>query len=71
MTRAESASEAERQALSRMMARLEQQFPELSTEEIERAVHGEYAKFDHAPIRDFVPIFVERRSRKNLRSYRA
>ena len=55
--------------LNRVTARLAQQFPELSAEQIEHAVRGEYARFHGAAIRDYVPILVERISREKLRRY--
>lgn len=54
--------------VNRVTARLAQQFPELSAEQIEHAVHGEFARFHGAAIRDYVPILVERTSREKLRS---
>jgi hypothetical protein len=56
----------EQDALWHVAARLAQQFPELSVEEIDRAVSGRYAAFAHSPIRDFVPMLVERASRQQL-----
>jgi len=40
--------------------RLRQQFPELPAGAINDAVNGRYAEFDDRPVRDFVPILVER-----------
>lgn len=57
---------AERAALDRLIERLVQQFPELSREEITRAVHGRYADFDDSRVRDFVPVLVERAARRDL-----
>jgi hypothetical protein len=57
--------------MNRVIARLAQQFPELTAEQIEDAVRGEYARFDTVPIRDYLPILVERTSRENLKRNRA
>jgi hypothetical protein len=57
---------SEQDALRHVAARLAQQFPELSSEEIDQAVTGHYAAFEHSPIRDFVPMLVERASRRQL-----
>jgi hypothetical protein len=57
---------SEEAAIRLVVARLAQQFPELSAEEIDRAVHGQYDRFDNSPIRDFVPVLVERASRRQL-----
>jgi len=35
--------------------------------EIRTAVESEFKKFDDVPIREFVPVFVERRLRADLR----
>jgi hypothetical protein len=57
---------AEQAALRQVVARLSQQFPELSADDINRAVHGQYGKFNDRPIRDFVPVLVERATRQQL-----
>jgi len=59
-------SSAEQSAIGQVVARLSQQFPELSAEDINRAVHGQYDKFNDSPIRDFVPVLVERATRRQL-----
>lgn len=56
----------EEAAIRLVVARLAQQFPELSAEDIDRAVYGQYDRFDGSPIRDFVPVLVERASRRQL-----
>jgi len=62
--RTKAASEAE--AMSRVVTRLRQQFPELPTDAVEQAVYGRYDHFDGHPIRDFVPILVERAAHHDL-----
>jgi hypothetical protein len=57
---------SEQDALRHVAARLAQQFPELSAKEIDRAVTGHYTAFEHSPIRDFVPMLVERATRQQL-----
>lgn len=61
--------ESERREIQRVTDRLVQQFPELKLEEIERAVYGKYSDFDSSPIRDFVPVLVERSARSELNRY--
>lgn len=56
----------EAEAMSRVMRRLRQQFPEIPNEAIEHAVHGHYEDFDGRPVRDFVPILVERAAGDDL-----
>lgn len=36
--------------------------------EIRPAVESEFTQFDHARVREFVPVFVERRLRAHLRA---
>ena len=72
MTRDQVRKEAE--ALGQVVSRLRRVFPELSEEEIQRAVHGTYLDFENAKIRDFVPVLVEHAVRNDLRAtpqYRA
>jgi hypothetical protein len=56
----------EQAAIRQVVARLAQQFPELTADEIDRAVHGQYDRFSDSPIRDFVPVLVERATRRQL-----
>jgi hypothetical protein len=53
-------SRGEAESVSQVVHRLRQQFPELPNEAIDDAVNGRYVEFDGRPIRDFVPILVER-----------
>lgn len=56
----------EEAAIRQVVARLTQQFPELSADDIDRAVNGQYDRFSSSPIRDFVPVLVERATRRQL-----
>jgi hypothetical protein len=53
-------------AIRHVVTRLARQFPGLSTAEVERAVHSHYGTFDDRPVRDFVPMLVERATREQL-----
>jgi hypothetical protein len=59
-------SNGEAEAISHVVRRLRQQFPELTDAAIEQAVYGHYEQFDGRPIRDFVPILVERAAADQL-----
>lgn len=59
-------SSAEEAAIRQVVSRLAQQFPELSADDIDRAVNGQYDRFRSSPIRDFVPVLVERATRRQL-----
>lgn len=58
--------EAEAIAMRRLMERLTQVFPEVPEADIARAVEGRYHDFDDSPVRDFVPVLVERSVRQHL-----
>ena len=57
---------AEAAALDHVVARLEDQFPELDRESVERIVRGRQDNFRQSAIRDFVPILVERSAREDI-----
>lgn len=59
------AQETEAQALAVVQVRLETRFPDLAHETIASAMQAELAKMD-GPVRDFVPLLVERKARKRL-----
>lgn len=56
----------EQLAMDKLAERLATQFPELPTEEITSRIRGQYHGFDGSPVRDFVPVLVERAVRSNL-----
>lgn len=57
---------AEEDVIRRIVARMVEQFPELPAIEVEQAVYGRYDTFDDSLIRDFVPVLVERATRRQL-----
>jgi hypothetical protein len=65
-TGARRRASSEADAMARVVSRLRQQFPELDTDQIERGVHVRHAEFDGRPVRDFVPILVERSAYRDL-----
>jgi hypothetical protein len=46
--------------------RLADRFPHLPRERITEAVSESHRRFDHARIRDFVPVLIEREARHQL-----
>jgi hypothetical protein len=60
----------ENDAIQHVVGRLARQFPELPPNEVERAVYGKYESFADSPIRDFVPVLVERGARNRLAQQR-
>lgn len=63
---AQSRTQNENAAIDQVVGRLAGQFPELPVEEIERAVYGKYESFTGSPVRDFVPVLVERAAKQRL-----
>jgi hypothetical protein len=58
---------AEDRAIRQVVDRLAERFPEVDTAEVAQAVDESRPEFDGSPIRDFVPLFVERSARHRLR----
>jgi hypothetical protein len=58
----------ELKSLERIVASLIERFPGTSRCAIERAVDRRYLEFYGAPIRDYIPIMVEREARADLRA---
>ncbi|MBX8687363.1 hypothetical protein GO011_07945 [Mycobacterium sp. 20091114027_K0903767] len=53
-------------ALADVTRRLIEEFAEIAPADVEDAVSRAHARFDNRPIRDFVPLFVEKRARHQL-----
>jgi hypothetical protein len=58
MQRRQAGREAE--GIARVAERLRQQFPEVNPDALDEVLRGHYKRFDGRPVRDFVPILVER-----------
>ncbi len=57
----------EDQALTELSARLRERFPTALPETIDTVVRGSHREFDGDPIRDFIPVLVEREAVARLR----
>jgi hypothetical protein len=57
----------ENRAIDEVVDRLAKLFPEIPVEEVATAVCQVQPEFDGAPIREYVPLFVERRAKARLR----
>jgi hypothetical protein len=58
----------ERHALDQVTDRLSQSFADrYSPSQVDRTVHAIHHRFDGRPIREFVPVLVERIARDELR----
>ena len=53
-------------ALAEVKRRLIQAFPDATPADVDAAVSQAHARFDRRPIRDFIPLFVEKRARQIL-----
>jgi hypothetical protein len=53
-------------AIEQVVARLKVSYPSVSPQTVMTVVHHNHARFDGRPIRDYVPLFVERGSREEL-----
>jgi hypothetical protein len=66
-----STSPREDLAIVQVAQRLHERFPAVPEARIEATVQQQYHQFDDSRIRDFVPIFVERRAREELATQQA
>jgi hypothetical protein len=57
---------SEEPLLAHIERRLIHEFPSVSPEHVDALVRREHARFDHSPIRAFVPLFVEKHARAEL-----
>ncbi|GLP77551.1 hypothetical protein TUM20983_46610 [Mycobacterium antarcticum] len=57
---------SERTVIDQVVDRLVQKYPSVPGEQVADVVNGCYARFDRRPIRDFIPLFVERGARTQL-----
>ena len=57
----------EERAINEVIDRLAKQFPRVPAETVEQAVSQTRPEFDKVPIREFVPLFVERGAKARLR----
>ena len=59
-------SRREEVAIVQVAQRLHERFPSVPEDQIEATVQVHHHRFDGSPIRDFVPIFVERNASQEL-----
>jgi hypothetical protein len=53
-------------AIEQLVDRLKQSYPDVSPDAITSVVHQNHARFEGRPVRDFVPLFVERGAKREL-----
>lgn len=57
---------SEQQIIDQLAERLADAHDKVEPAQVARVVHEQYARFEGRPIRDFVPLFVERRATAEL-----
>jgi hypothetical protein len=57
---------SEQQIIDQLAQRLAEKHVQIEPARVTRVVHEEYARFEGRPIRDFVPLFVERNAAQEL-----
>jgi hypothetical protein len=53
-------------AIQQLVDRLRNNYPDVPADTVATVVHHNHAKFDGHPVRDFVPLFVERGAKEEL-----
>jgi hypothetical protein len=66
MTVASQVDAKEWSAIKRLVDRLRDVYPDVPADTVVTVVHHTHAKFDGHPVRDFVPLFVERGAKEEL-----
>jgi hypothetical protein len=57
---------SEQQIIDELAGRLVDVYAGIEPKHVSRIVHEEYARFEGRPIRDFIPLFVERKAKAEL-----
>lgn len=57
---------SEQETIDQLAARLVGVYAQIEPAQVSRVVQEEYARFEGRPIRDFIPLFVERNATKEL-----
>jgi hypothetical protein len=57
---------SEQQIIEQLAGRLVDSHAGLEPDHVARVVHEEYTRFEGRPIRDFIPLFVERNAKAEL-----
>lgn len=64
----EEREEAEQRSVDEVIDRLAGKYPEVDREEIARIVADEHHAFEGRPVRDFVPVLVEKSAKKRVKA---
>lgn len=56
----------ERRTIDSLVARLVEMYADVPAQRVADVVRGVYARYDDRPLREFVPLFVERGAKREL-----
>ena len=57
---------SEQTVIEQLVERLSQRYPSVPADKVAEVVNDRYARFADRPIRDYIPLFVERAARTEL-----
>jgi hypothetical protein len=57
---------SEQTIIDQLVERLTNRYPSISESTVASVVHDVYARFDGRPLRDYIPLLVERSARSEL-----
>jgi hypothetical protein len=57
---------SEQTVIDQIITRLKSSYPTISESKVASVVHDVHARYDGMPLRDFVPLFVERNAKSAL-----
>ena len=56
----------EEQVIDQLADRLVPIYPAVEPEQVSRVVHDEYTRYEGSPIREYIPLLVERHAKEEL-----
>ncbi|HEX4559974.1 MAG TPA: hypothetical protein VH166_12485 [Mycobacterium sp.] len=62
---------SEQTVIDQLVVRLTSRYPAVPQSIVQSVVHDVHARFDGRPLRDFIPLLVERHARRELDRLRA
>jgi hypothetical protein len=57
---------SEQAIIDQIVARLTRRYPSVSASTVSTVVHDVHSRYDDRPVRDFVPLLVERNAKSEL-----
>jgi hypothetical protein len=57
---------SEQTVIEKLVAHLTSRYPGLARSTVESVVHDVHARFDGSPLRDYIPLLVERNAKAEL-----